>query len=132
MKPIYQSTNRKPEGNCMQAAVASLLELELDEVPNFNDGEPDGVAFWDRLDDFLEDFGLKAMCMPLASLAYEDGTRFVPPDYHLIFGDRNGEPHVIVGWRGAPVHDPMPDTKPTWLDPEGYILFVAALELGRR
>lgn len=42
MKKIYQTIIDKGHGNCMQAAVASLLELELDEVPNFIELEDGG------------------------------------------------------------------------------------------
>jgi hypothetical protein len=35
MKKVYQTIIDKDKGNCMQAAIASLLELELNDVPNF-------------------------------------------------------------------------------------------------
>ena len=35
MKKVYQTIVDKDHGNCMQATVASLLELELEDVPNF-------------------------------------------------------------------------------------------------
>jgi hypothetical protein len=35
MKKIFQTIIDKDHGNCMQAAIASLLDLELNEVPNF-------------------------------------------------------------------------------------------------
>ena len=35
MKKVDQTVVEQGEGNCMQAVVASLLELKLDEVPNF-------------------------------------------------------------------------------------------------
>jgi len=35
MIPIYQTIIDPGKGNCMQAAVASLLELPLEQVPNF-------------------------------------------------------------------------------------------------
>ncbi len=35
MKKVFQTTYGKPHGNCMQAAVASLLNKELKDVPNF-------------------------------------------------------------------------------------------------
>ena len=35
MKKIYQTIVDKENGNCMQAAIASLLDKELDEVPHF-------------------------------------------------------------------------------------------------
>jgi len=35
MTPVYQTLVSKTNGNCMQAAFASLFDLPLDEVPNF-------------------------------------------------------------------------------------------------
>jgi len=35
MKLIFQTIIDKGHGNCMQAAIASLLELQLNEVPHF-------------------------------------------------------------------------------------------------
>lgn len=35
MKKVYQKIVDKGHGDCMRAVVASLLELELEEVPNF-------------------------------------------------------------------------------------------------
>ena len=54
MKLVYQTIIDKNKGNCAQAAIASLLELELDEVPNFK-GE--GKDFWDCLFNFIKSKG---------------------------------------------------------------------------
>ena len=35
MTPVYQTVIHKGHGNCMQATIASLFDLTLDEVPNF-------------------------------------------------------------------------------------------------
>ena len=35
MKKVYQTRYGEKEGNCFQAALASLFELELEEVPDF-------------------------------------------------------------------------------------------------
>jgi hypothetical protein len=35
MKKVYQTIVAKDTGNCIQAAIASLFEKELDEVPDF-------------------------------------------------------------------------------------------------
>jgi len=35
MKEVYQTVINPGHGNCMQAAIASLFDKELDEVPNF-------------------------------------------------------------------------------------------------
>lgn len=37
MKKVYQTIIDIGHGNCMQAAIASLLELELEEVPHFKE-----------------------------------------------------------------------------------------------
>ena len=35
MKKVYQTIVDKHKGNCMQAAVASLFEVSLEEIPNY-------------------------------------------------------------------------------------------------
>ena len=35
MKPVFQTVVNQGNGNCMQAATASILDLELYQVPNF-------------------------------------------------------------------------------------------------
>lgn len=35
MIPVFQTVVDKTKGNCMQAAMASLFEVELEKVPNF-------------------------------------------------------------------------------------------------
>ena len=35
MKRVFQSRIEKKHGTCMQAAIASLFEMFLDDVPNF-------------------------------------------------------------------------------------------------
>lgn len=35
MKPIYQTISNSINGNCVAAVIASLLEKEIDDVPNF-------------------------------------------------------------------------------------------------
>ena len=44
MKKNFQTVVNKGNGNCMQAAIASLLDLELEDVPNFI-SYPSGSGF---------------------------------------------------------------------------------------
>lgn len=46
MKKVYQTIIDKDHGNCMQAVVATLLGLELEEVPNFIEFEKDWHKVW--------------------------------------------------------------------------------------
>jgi hypothetical protein len=55
MKPVDQTIGEPPNGNCAQACVASILELELDKVPNFMCKGPE--EYCDRIADYLQDIG---------------------------------------------------------------------------
>ena len=37
MTPVFQTIVDKDHGNCMQAAIASLFDLKLEDVPNFKE-----------------------------------------------------------------------------------------------
>lgn len=50
MKKVYQTIVDKHVGNCTQAAIASLLNLELNDVPNFKE---EGEKFWVFLGNFV-------------------------------------------------------------------------------
>lgn len=36
MKKVYQTIHGRKDGNCLPAVIASLLELDIDDVPHFN------------------------------------------------------------------------------------------------
>lgn len=55
MKKVYQTIVDKGNGNCMQAVVASLFELELNEVPHFLNF---GDSWWKEFDHFFRTKGL--------------------------------------------------------------------------
>ena len=54
MEKVYQTIVDKEHGNCMQAAVASLFDLELSEVPNFIEH---GENWYNVFDDFIRKYG---------------------------------------------------------------------------
>lgn len=101
MKPVHQTVFGKSSGNCLQAAVASILELPLDYVPNFND--PD--RWFDLLAAFLADFDL----CPL--LVKYDPDLSLPGGYIILTGKspRGDYLHATVALDGEVVHDPHPD-----------------------
>jgi len=55
MKAVHQTIVNTTNGNCMQASVASILDLELDQVPKFVEMEGD-QWFWGIVS-FMESFG---------------------------------------------------------------------------
>lgn len=117
MKPVDQTRFYDPaapveqqRGNCLQAVIASLLELPLDQVPHFvqdhveSDGEED---WWDSLVAFVRTQGWN----PHAAHPVTDY-----PGQHLFVsgpsprgkGD-DGLWHVVIYRNGRMVHDPHPD-----------------------
>lgn len=112
-KIIDQSREHDPEndikGDCMQAAVATLLGIELADVPDFThglllaDGDPvELMVFWRRFHYFFEQRGL---------LAHRVVHSVNPPPeaLHLVDGmSPRGTMHMVV-MRGRELfHDPHP------------------------
>ena len=63
MKKIYQTRFGNPGGNCHQAAMASLLELELSQVPDFCNDSPN--KWWSLMVKWLnrKGYGVAAILM---------------------------------------------------------------------
>jgi hypothetical protein len=106
-----------PNGNCMAACIASILELPLKEVPNFaeHNYKADGSA-WRNAMQFLYDRGL----ILVGHHMFEVGAKLPDFDalpehlkncgpYYLQCGPaERGFEHCTVGWRGKVIHDPHP------------------------
>lgn len=103
MKPVDQTHFYKPDqgehGNCLQAAVASIFELELDQVPNFMD---DQSTFWDTYTDFVRSRGFNIVRAP------EDMARYLSSPYLAMGNSERGCGHACVYKQGALEHDPHP------------------------
>lgn len=125
MKPVYQTTFGYPNGNCFQAALASILELPLEKVPHFmldltND-------WFMELRNWLGQFGLDAICVRGESEA------FLPSKgYYIMGGRRPGRTylHAVVACNGQVVHDPLPEGQGVLEPPYDYILFIDRLKQG--
>ena len=101
MTPVMQTNFAVPGGNCLQAAIASLLELPLEEVPHAT-VRPDDV-WWIE----LQEWSRRRFGMDL--IAFVPGDTYKPSGYHLITGKSvRGVEHATVGLNGAIVHDPHP------------------------
>lgn len=128
MKEVYQDR----AGNCWQAAIASLLELELNEVPDF-------VSFEDSFkahDDFLKTVGYKYIktinnprrlgyCGDMVSFANElksyDGVNglFIAMVYSPIVynpnlsleANYNAQHAILIDNNFKRIHDPNPMVK---------------------
>ncbi len=98
MKPVDQTIYGWPNGNCLSACVASILEMPTEAVPLSGNGED----WWPRLLGWLVDRGLSATKI--------EG-RSPPRGYAIAFGPSPrlpGQGHTCVAYDGAVVHDPHP------------------------
>jgi hypothetical protein len=134
MKPVYQDIFPIPgndlRGNCFQAAVASILELPLEEVPHFCQHDD-----WEvRLDRWLADRGLAHVEVKTDT---EEACIYpIPEGVHCILsGTTPRHPtrlHAVNAiTRGGGVtweftHDPHPDR--SFLNKVTMIMFLVPLD----
>ena len=110
MKPTHQTIFKVPEGNCVQACVASILELPLDEVPNFI-LEDDWFA---ALREFVATFGMAVVDLYFEGRHWTTRGRHPVVDrwgdiYWMAGGDGpRGIKHCVVYCGSEMVHDPLP------------------------
>ena len=101
MKPVMQTVMGN-NGNCYSACLASILEISIDEVPNFTEADD----FWTAVRTWLRERGWGVI-----GAAFND--IFTPDDldgYQIVCGESpRGLKHATVWLNGKMVHDPHPD-----------------------
>jgi len=126
MIPVDQIRTGKPQGQCTEASVASLLEVELHEIPELWAGEgaeePRPTHRCIRMYGFVLSRGYQ-WCQfafeerPLEKLDIDDLNLTSLPlelarGHHLILGKNpDGLGHMCVGKNGKLVHDPNPSRR---------------------
>ena len=136
MRKVYQTIIDKDKGNCMQAAVASLMDLDLDRVPDFISFGENWYKVWD---DFWNDMGYTNALIQihkgrhdtklLKRVAKFDGGingyfyAVVPSQTYL---DKTHA--VVVDSDLNIVHDPNPNGKALLLKPEDVISILTMTE----
>jgi hypothetical protein len=129
LKKVFQTILGTEHGNCLQACLASILELPLEDCVDVNDS-PDELWFED-LQRWLAEFGLSPILLPFdfnLRMAFTDGVFY--RTLLIAIGDVRGRPHACVFKGDILVHDPHPqrngfDSKPT------HALFFCALDPAR-
>lgn len=99
MKPVFQTRISPVDGNCFQACLASIFELELGQVPYYD------TASW--VSDYnawlLQHYGL-------IMINLFEGVNIIPPVFCILSGQspRFACNHAVVGKGLKMVHDPHP------------------------
>lgn len=123
MKPVDQTRFGNPGGNCFQAALASILELSLDDVPDFCNQNWEGNWASD-LNDWLYDRGLFSLEIDLEHVDANWIDWTIANCYCLASvasATTEGATHAVVYYKGRVIHDPHPsrahmDSKPLTID----------------
>ena len=126
MKPVYQQVIDRQKGDCMKAVIASLLEKEMDEVPNFIEF---GQKWWTEMNEYLQKNGFKEKCMlwnpnpPTGGKVMEEYSLDALKNYEGVGGyfwasvnspkyHDTGGTHAVINHKNINiVHDPNPHYK---------------------
>lgn len=104
MIPVEQTILTPPDGNCMAACIASILELPLDEVPNYY-----GDGWYERFQDWFHERGY---C--LISWDHSDSEGHATAVKRIGYAILNAQSprgkygHAVVTYGGTIVWDPSP------------------------
>lgn len=100
---IFVATNPKGRGNCQSAAMASILDLPLDQVIDTASDECRDGGFWKTIGDWLGDRGLKLVDV-------EPDDECLIGAYSIGCGPSPRGPffHAVVCKNGRMVWDPHP------------------------
>lgn len=112
MKPVYKKIIHDPSkglyGDCVRACVASLLDLEAEQVPHFMEGNPGDQVFMDRLFEFLRPLGLYPLAFP-CNISQIHGLDYIRGNYLMAGWSDKGIGHMVIATgRFHVVHDPNP------------------------
>lgn len=114
MKPQKQKFKHSPDngiwGDCHRTAIACILNLDRDDVPNFGDGGPSGDEFTKRVNSWLLENGYVPVhtiySCELGALLFTIAA--TNPDIYYLLGGRSrtGVDHTVVGLNDKIIHDP--------------------------
>lgn len=141
MRPVTQTRFGYPEGNCFMACMASLMECELEDLPDLFEEccEWDGdEARWKEDDHRWWNIAYQAALSRGFYLAYLPSGVGAPRGYSIAGGDsprsdvvnEDGENvgHAVVVCDGVLAHDPHPSGKGIDGDPEEFFVLVPLAE----
>jgi len=96
---IFHDKKAGTRGNCLSACIASIMEIDINDVPHFHDEEDYHIALVDFI--WSKDWDIYSEEDP-------------PPGYAIASGPsprHEGVSHAVVVKDGELVHDPFPGGK---------------------
>jgi hypothetical protein len=123
MRPVYQTkfggsdAPEEEQGNCMQACLASIFEIPLEDAPEFT-GLINSGAWFTHLQAWLKKRNLTLLMLPAKPVDIPHGFAMAGVLSKTLPKPEDG--HMIVVQNGLPVHDPNPANKD--VSPEDYTM----------
>jgi len=119
MIPVNQTISNSKNGDCVRACVASLLECNIEFIPNFmgnsNEGYAQAVKKWgDKL-------GIIVLDIATDNVDIFQGIHVMAFGKSPNFEDCQ---HAVIYCDGELSHDPSPSKKGLLGDPLGYTVFM--------
>ncbi len=119
MNPVFQTrfggskAPRAEQGNCMAACLASIFEIRLGAVPDFDISElVDGEGYLKQLQAWLRPKGLWCVSLDLDGQDWRPlGWAMVGVNSEALDTERTGDGHIVVAYDGEIVHDPNPKSQ---------------------
>ena len=111
MKPVFQTKfggsdhDEEEQGNCIQACLASIFEIELEEAPDFT-GEIKNGKWWDHMQEWLAKRNLAVMGIDICSPP-PPGIGIMSCKSIKLKDPEDG--HVVVVKDGKIIHNPTED-----------------------
>lgn len=96
----FYDPDQPGKGNCTEAAVASILGLPLDDVPNFRADGAEAYKFWSSFRRFIRSRGYEPIMLP--------GNHMHDALYLASGPSPRGVNHMVVMRAGKMIHDPHP------------------------
>lgn len=130
MRPVTQTRFGWPEGNCLMACVASILEVDLEALPDLYEAqqEREDGSWWNALHEALKERGWSCVYVGW------DTDIAAPQGYAIAGGDSPREDvvndkgenagHTVVVKDGRVVHDPHPSRDGLGGTPNDYIVLL--------
>lgn len=132
MTPVRQSITAGPEnGDCFRACIASILDLELNDVPHFLKGKsniPDNIAWDFDFIEWLRKYNLGYLEFNVKDYPYAIIGIDLLNSYHLIGGDTEyGCQHKVVGKNGKEIFNPGGVATKKLVNHKNYGFFIKLL-----
>jgi len=122
MKKVDQIVFEKGKGDCLRACLATILEFDINEMPNFWERTQNGEKFFNLVDNWLiKHFSLKLLTVRISE---EEINSYTENVLCIAVGKSSrGVNHAVVWFDNEIFHDPHPSKSGLVSNIPDYFIF---------